>query len=78
MCVFVFAYVCVCVCVEVLPLLITVCFDLNQLSDSGIYTCVATSSSGETSWSAFLEVKGTMCWTEGLYLCSKQRAFFLI
>ncbi|KPP73514.1 hypothetical protein Z043_107396 [Scleropages formosus] len=28
-----------------------------QLSDSGIYTCVATSSSGETSWSAFLEVK---------------------
>lgn len=31
----------------------------RQLSDSGIYTCVATSSSGETSWSAFLEVKGT-------------------
>lgn len=30
-----------------------------QLSDSGIYTCVAASSSGETSWSAFLEVKGT-------------------
>uniref|UniRef100_A0A8C9T5A7 Roundabout, axon guidance receptor, homolog 2 (Drosophila) n=1 Tax=Scleropages formosus TaxID=113540 RepID=A0A8C9T5A7_SCLFO len=28
-----------------------------RLSDSGIYTCVATSSSGETSWSAFLEVK---------------------
>lgn len=31
---------------------------LNQLSDSGIYTCVAASSSGETSWSAFLEVRG--------------------
>lgn len=31
----------------------------RQLSDSGIYTCVAASSSGETSWSAFLEVKGT-------------------
>uniref|UniRef100_A0A665W4J1 Roundabout, axon guidance receptor, homolog 2 (Drosophila) n=1 Tax=Echeneis naucrates TaxID=173247 RepID=A0A665W4J1_ECHNA len=31
-----------------------------KLSDSGIYTCVATSSSGETSWSAFLEVKGTI------------------
>ncbi|XP_028425857.1 roundabout homolog 2 isoform X8 [Perca flavescens] len=30
-----------------------------KLSDSGIYTCVATSSSGETSWSAFLEVKET-------------------
>lgn len=30
-----------------------------QLSDSGIYTCVAASSSGETSWSAFLDVKGT-------------------
>ncbi|CAI5693142.1 unnamed protein product [Oreochromis niloticus] len=28
-----------------------------RLADSGIYTCVATSSSGETSWSAFLEVK---------------------
>uniref|UniRef100_A0A3B4A3S8 Uncharacterized protein n=1 Tax=Periophthalmus magnuspinnatus TaxID=409849 RepID=A0A3B4A3S8_9GOBI len=28
-----------------------------KVSDSGIYTCVATSSSGETSWSAFLEVK---------------------
>ncbi|GCB70311.1 hypothetical protein scyTo_0010751, partial [Scyliorhinus torazame] len=26
-------------------------------TDSGIYTCVATSSSGETSWSAFLEVR---------------------
>ncbi|XP_053502500.1 roundabout homolog 2-like [Ictalurus furcatus] len=31
----------------------------TRLSDSGIYTCVAASSSGETSWSAFLEVKGT-------------------
>uniref|UniRef100_A0A3Q2YXH9 Roundabout, axon guidance receptor, homolog 2 (Drosophila) n=1 Tax=Hippocampus comes TaxID=109280 RepID=A0A3Q2YXH9_HIPCM len=30
---------------------------ITNLSDSGIYTCVATSSSGETSWSAFLEVK---------------------
>uniref|UniRef100_A0A3B4YQ09 Roundabout, axon guidance receptor, homolog 2 (Drosophila) n=1 Tax=Seriola lalandi dorsalis TaxID=1841481 RepID=A0A3B4YQ09_SERLL len=30
---------------------------IKNLSDSGIYTCVATSSSGETSWSAFLEVK---------------------
>ncbi|TRY72931.1 hypothetical protein DNTS_001127, partial [Danionella cerebrum] len=28
-----------------------------KLSDSGIYTCVAASSTGETSWSAFLEVK---------------------
>ncbi|MGH0161069.1 UNVERIFIED_CONTAM: hypothetical protein FKN15_040406 [Acipenser sinensis] len=27
-----------------------------RLSDSGIYTCVAASFSGETSWSAFLEV----------------------
>uniref|UniRef100_A0A673LS61 Roundabout homolog 2-like n=1 Tax=Sinocyclocheilus rhinocerous TaxID=307959 RepID=A0A673LS61_9TELE len=32
-------------------------FSVFQLSDSGIYTCVAASSSGETSWSAFLEVK---------------------
>uniref|UniRef100_A0A3B3B9S1 Roundabout, axon guidance receptor, homolog 2 (Drosophila) n=1 Tax=Oryzias melastigma TaxID=30732 RepID=A0A3B3B9S1_ORYME len=30
---------------------------IKNLSDSGVYTCVATSSSGETSWSAFLEVK---------------------
>ncbi|XP_035390171.1 roundabout homolog 2 isoform X3 [Electrophorus electricus] len=29
----------------------------TRLSDSGIYTCVAASSTGETSWSAFLEVK---------------------
>ncbi|XP_059824986.1 roundabout homolog 2 isoform X3 [Hypanus sabinus] len=28
-----------------------------RVMDSGIYTCVATSSSGETSWSAFLEVR---------------------
>uniref|UniRef100_A0A4W6F5M4 Roundabout guidance receptor 2 n=1 Tax=Lates calcarifer TaxID=8187 RepID=A0A4W6F5M4_LATCA len=29
----------------------------TKLSDSGLYTCVATSSSGETSWSAFLDVR---------------------
>ncbi|XP_072115940.1 roundabout homolog 2 isoform X5 [Mobula birostris] len=28
-----------------------------RVTDSGIYTCIATSSSGETSWSAFLEVR---------------------
>ncbi|KAM8835136.1 roundabout homolog 2-like isoform 1-T1 [Synchiropus picturatus] len=28
-----------------------------MLSDSGLYTCVATSSSGETSWSAYLDIK---------------------
>ncbi|XP_015197410.2 roundabout homolog 2 isoform X3 [Lepisosteus oculatus] len=28
-----------------------------RISDSGVYTCVAASSSGETSWSAFLEVR---------------------
>ncbi|XP_054610309.1 roundabout homolog 2-like isoform X2 [Dunckerocampus dactyliophorus] len=27
-----------------------------KLSDSGLYTCVATSSSGETSWSAYLDI----------------------
>uniref|UniRef100_A0A4W5KVJ8 Roundabout guidance receptor 2 n=1 Tax=Hucho hucho TaxID=62062 RepID=A0A4W5KVJ8_9TELE len=32
----------------------------TRLSDSGLYTCVATSSSGETSWSAFLDVRGTV------------------
>lgn len=31
---------------------------LPQLSDVGLYTCVATSSSGETSWSAYLDVRG--------------------
>uniref|UniRef100_A0A6Q2Y195 Roundabout, axon guidance receptor, homolog 2 (Drosophila) n=1 Tax=Esox lucius TaxID=8010 RepID=A0A6Q2Y195_ESOLU len=30
----------------------------TRLSDSGLYTCVATSSTGETSWSAFLDVRG--------------------
>uniref|UniRef100_A0AAR2KXJ8 Roundabout, axon guidance receptor, homolog 2 (Drosophila) n=1 Tax=Pygocentrus nattereri TaxID=42514 RepID=A0AAR2KXJ8_PYGNA len=28
-----------------------------KLSDSGLYTCLATSSSGETSWSAFLDIR---------------------
>ncbi|KAI4813876.1 hypothetical protein KUCAC02_003097, partial [Chaenocephalus aceratus] len=28
----------------------------TRLSDLGLYTCVATSSSGETSWSAYLDV----------------------
>ncbi|XP_078265882.1 roundabout homolog 2 [Rhinoraja longicauda] len=28
-----------------------------QVTDSGIYTCVATSSSGETTWNAFLDVR---------------------
>ncbi|XP_062870656.1 roundabout homolog 2-like [Trichomycterus rosablanca] len=28
-----------------------------KLSDLGMYTCVATSSSGETSWGAFLDIK---------------------
>uniref|UniRef100_A0A3Q1I020 Roundabout, axon guidance receptor, homolog 2 (Drosophila) n=1 Tax=Anabas testudineus TaxID=64144 RepID=A0A3Q1I020_ANATE len=30
----------------------------TRLSDSGLYTCVATSSTGETSWSAYLDVRG--------------------
>uniref|UniRef100_UPI003AAF281C roundabout homolog 2-like n=1 Tax=Centroberyx gerrardi TaxID=166262 RepID=UPI003AAF281C len=29
----------------------------TRLSDSGLFTCVATSSSGETSWSAYLDVR---------------------
>uniref|UniRef100_A0A671UCI6 Roundabout guidance receptor 2 n=1 Tax=Sparus aurata TaxID=8175 RepID=A0A671UCI6_SPAAU len=29
----------------------------TRLSDLGLYTCVATSSSGETSWSAYLDVR---------------------
>ncbi|XP_075876403.1 roundabout homolog 2-like [Nelusetta ayraudi] len=29
----------------------------TKLSDMGLYTCVATSSSGETSWSAYLDVR---------------------
>uniref|UniRef100_A0A3B3UWJ3 Roundabout, axon guidance receptor, homolog 3 (Drosophila) n=1 Tax=Poecilia latipinna TaxID=48699 RepID=A0A3B3UWJ3_9TELE len=32
----------------------------TRLSDSGLYTCVATSSSGETSWSAYLDVKASL------------------
>ncbi|XP_064208871.1 roundabout homolog 2-like isoform X4 [Anguilla rostrata] len=31
----------------------------TRLSDSGMYTCVASSSSGETSWNAYLEVRET-------------------
>lgn len=29
-----------------------------QETDSGVYTCLASSSSGETSWSGVLTVKG--------------------
>uniref|UniRef100_A0AAY4B839 Roundabout, axon guidance receptor, homolog 2 (Drosophila) n=1 Tax=Denticeps clupeoides TaxID=299321 RepID=A0AAY4B839_9TELE len=29
----------------------------NTLTDSGLYTCMATSSTGETSWSAFLDIR---------------------
>ncbi|XP_036451085.1 roundabout homolog 2-like [Colossoma macropomum] len=29
----------------------------TKLSDSGLYTCLATSSSGEASWSAFLDIR---------------------
>lgn len=47
-----------------------------QLSDSGIYTCVATSSSGETSWSAFLEVKGTAWHNDSMYFMYNY--FFLV
>ncbi|RVE63618.1 hypothetical protein OJAV_G00138080 [Oryzias javanicus] len=32
----------------------------TRLSDAGLYTCVATSSSGETSWSAYLDVRDSM------------------
>lgn len=50
---------------------------VHQLSDSGIYTCVATSSSGETSWSAFLEVKGTRCGYDLMYFIYKERKMLL-
>uniref|UniRef100_A0A4W3H3U6 Roundabout, axon guidance receptor, homolog 3 (Drosophila) n=1 Tax=Callorhinchus milii TaxID=7868 RepID=A0A4W3H3U6_CALMI len=30
----------------------------TQVSDTGIYVCVATGSSGETTWSGYLEVQG--------------------
>uniref|UniRef100_A0A1A8MRQ1 Roundabout homolog 3 n=1 Tax=Nothobranchius pienaari TaxID=704102 RepID=A0A1A8MRQ1_9TELE len=33
-----------------------------QETDSGVYTCLASSSSGETSWSGVLTVKGLMTW----------------
>uniref|UniRef100_A0A8C7YK96 Roundabout guidance receptor 2 n=1 Tax=Oryzias sinensis TaxID=183150 RepID=A0A8C7YK96_9TELE len=36
----------------------------SRLSDAGLYTCVATSSSGETSWSAYLDVRGLHCLPE--------------
>lgn len=31
-----------------------------QETDSGVYTCLASSSSGETSWSGVLTVKGKL------------------
>ncbi|KAJ8275527.1 hypothetical protein COCON_G00072790 [Conger conger] len=36
----------------------------TRLSDCGMYTCVASSSSGETSWSAYLEVRETAVVTD--------------
>lgn len=47
-------YVC-----EILPISYWLFVIVLQLSDSGLYTCLATSSSGETSWSAFLDVRGS-------------------
>uniref|UniRef100_A0A673Z8D2 Roundabout guidance receptor 2 n=1 Tax=Salmo trutta TaxID=8032 RepID=A0A673Z8D2_SALTR len=38
----------------------------TRLSDSGLYTCVATSSSGETSWSAFLDVRESSDLTDSM------------
>ncbi|KAK2879707.1 roundabout homolog 2-like isoform X2 [Channa argus] len=38
-----------------------------RLSDSGLYTCVATSSSGETSWSAYLDVRDSTDLVEFMY-----------
>lgn len=64
-----------CACVFILTYSYGCFFAPHQLSDSGIYTCVATSSSGETSWSAFLEVKGET----RLYDCknARERTFIL-
>ncbi|XP_058483527.1 roundabout homolog 2-like isoform X4 [Solea solea] len=39
----------------------------TRLSDSGLYTCVATSSCGETSWSAFLDVKDSTDLVDFMY-----------
>ncbi|XP_029030352.1 roundabout homolog 2-like isoform X2 [Betta splendens] len=38
----------------------------TKLSDSGLYACVATSSSGETSWSAYLDVRDAADFVESL------------
>ncbi|KAL0994173.1 hypothetical protein UPYG_G00118740 [Umbra pygmaea] len=38
----------------------------TRLSDSGLYTCVATSSSGETSWNAFLDVRESSDLTDSM------------
>lgn len=45
------------------------------MSDSGLYTCVATSSSGETSWSAFLDVRGLPQYK--YYSCEKLHNAFI-
>ncbi|XP_046717205.1 roundabout homolog 2-like isoform X1 [Silurus meridionalis] len=37
-----------------------------KLSDTGLYTCLATSSSGETSWSAFLDVRESAEFTDSV------------
>lgn len=42
--------------------LISECFFVfySQLGDTGVYTCVATSPSGEALWKAYLAVEGTI------------------
>lgn len=36
------------------------CLFLPQLGDTGFYTCVASSSNGEASWTAYLQVEGAV------------------
>lgn len=56
---------------------------LSKLSDTGLYTCVATSSSGETSWSAFLDVRGQfqqrlLGWKMNTVCYMKHRKYLLL
>lgn len=37
-----------------------ICTSSSQLGDTGFYTCVASSPSGEASWRAYLQVEGRL------------------
>lgn len=45
------------------------CTSSPQLGDTGFYTCVASNSNGEASWTAYLQVEGRLHGFKHTYSC---------